>query len=123
MTITSRYLIGISSLTVIGAVAVTQVQPPIRGQVVWAAAAGFVLQAPLGWWVVRSIGTERFLAIWGLGILTRFAVLGIAGFGVVPLLGWNPEPTLGTLALVLVALLFVEGITAWREHSGTGAPR
>jgi len=53
----------------------------------------------------------------------RLAVVAIAGLGVVPLLGWSPGPTLGALVGVLVALLFVEGITAWREYTGEGDRR
>ena len=94
-----------------------------RAQVAWAATVALVLQAPLGWWVVQSIGTDRFLTVWGLGLLVRLAVLALAGLAVVPLLGWNPGPTLGALVAVLVALLFVEGLTAWREFSEEGDSR
>lgn len=92
----------------------------IRAQVGWAAGVALVLQAPLGWWAVQSLGTEHFLLVWGLGLLVRLAVVAIAGLAVIPLLGWSLGPTLGALVGVLVALLFVEGITAWRESMGEG---
>ena len=36
---------------------------------------GLVLQTPLGWWAIQSIGTERFMAVWTLGMLVRLAVV------------------------------------------------
>ena len=102
---------------------VAMTPPPIRAQVGWAAGVALVLQAPLGWWAVQSLGTERFLIVWGLGLIVRFAVVAIVGLAVVPLLGWSPGPTLEALVGVLIALLFVEGITAWREFTGEGDRR
>ena len=40
--------------------------------------AGLVLQAPLGWWTLKAIGTEQFFLVWGLGMLARFGVLAVA---------------------------------------------
>jgi heme A synthase len=123
VTAATRYVTGLSSVTVLGGAMVTLAPSGIRTQVAWAAGVALVLQAPLGWWAVQSLGTERFLMIWGLGFMVRLAVVAIAGLAVVPLLGWSPGPTLGALVGVLVALLFVEGITAWREYTGEGDRR
>jgi hypothetical protein len=76
-----------------------------------------VLQAPLGWWAVRSLGTEQFLLVWGSGLVVRLAIVGLVGFIVVPALGLPPGPTLLALVGALVGLLVVEGITAWLELS------
>jgi hypothetical protein len=76
-----------------------------------------VLQAPLGWLAVRSIGTERFMAVWGLGMLVRLTTVAVAALIVLPVLGSRSWAMLGTMVGVLVALLLVEGVTALREHS------
>jgi heme A synthase len=89
-----------------------------RGPAGWGAVVGLILQAPLGWWAVRSIGTDRFMAVWGLGMLVRFTVVLLTGFIVMPVLGARSGVMLGAMVAVLVGLLFVEAATALREHSG-----
>jgi hypothetical protein len=82
----------------------------------WGLAVGLLLQAPLGWWTLRTVGTERFLTVWGLGMLVRFGVVAVAAFALMPL----PDlatPMLTTMVGTLVALLLVEGAVAMREHS------
>lgn len=123
MTAGRRYLLGLAFTAGLGGIMMALAPAPTRTQVGWGAAVGLVLQAPLGWWAIQSIGTERFLLVWGLGMLVRLLVLALAGLAVVPLLGWEPGPALGALAVVLVTLLFVEGITAWREYSEEGGKR
>ena len=75
------------------------------------------VQAPLGWWTLRSIGTPRFQLVWSLGMLLRLAILAVAGVILVPALGWRTGPALGTLVGAMVALLLVEAVSAMREHS------
>jgi hypothetical protein len=93
------------------------VAPEIRAEVGWGSLVGLVLQSPLGWWALRAIGTERFFPVWGLGMLVRFMVLAIAGLIVIPALGVRAGPMLASMVGVLVALVFVEGITAMMAHS------
>ena len=88
-----------------------------RPGMAWGLIVGVLLQAPLGWWTLRAIGTERFLTLWVLGILVRLAVVAIAAFAVIPALGDAAAPMLVTMVGVLVALLLVEGVVAMREHS------
>jgi hypothetical protein len=88
-----------------------------RPGIVWGLVVGLLLQAPLGWWTLRAIGTERFLTVWLLGILVRLAVVAIAAFAVIPALGDAAAPMLVTMVGILVALLLVEGVVAMREHS------
>lgn len=71
-----------------------------------------VVQAPLGWWLLRAIGTERLLMVWGFGMGTRLAALLAVALLVPPLLGWPLAPTLVAFAVLLVVLLFVEGLVA-----------
>jgi len=92
-----------------------------RAAVRGALAAAVVVQGPLGWWLVRSVGTRRFLLVWALGLATRLTLLAIAGWVIVPALGWAMEPTLLSLAALLFALLLVEGAAVAPAHLGPGA--
>ena len=111
-----RYLTGVAAVAAAAAGATVAVPPDVRPAVGWGAAVGLVLQAPLGWWALRAIGTERFMAVWGLGMLVRFTVVAIAGLVVIPELDRRAGPMLGSMVGVLVALLLIEGITAFREQ-------
>ncbi len=111
------YLSGVALVAAVAAGATATVPGAVRAEVGWGAGVGLLLQAPLGWWAIRSIGTERFFPVWTLGMVVRFTVVGIAGLALVPVLGGRAGPMLGSMVGVLVALLFVEGLTALREHS------
>jgi uncharacterized membrane protein len=80
---------------------------------------GLVVQVPLVWWTLRSIGTERFQLVWVAGMLIRLAVVAITGLVLVPAFGWRMAPVLGALVVTLLVLLLAEAVTALREHSGT----
>jgi hypothetical protein len=112
-----RYLAGVALVAAGGAALVSLVSVEDRAVVGWGAVVGLMLQTPLGWWALRSVGTDRFMAVWGLGMLVRLTVVLVAGAVVVPVLGVRAGPMLGTMVGVLVALLLVEGVTALREHS------
>ena len=117
MSLARRYLLGVAAVAAAAAVAVLAVPATLRPEVMWGAATGLVLQVPLGWWALRSLGTDHFMVSWGLGMLVRFTVVAVAGLAVLPATGRSPGPMLGTMVGVLVALLVVEGLTAAREHS------
>jgi hypothetical protein len=117
MTRGGRYLAAVGGVAA-GAIGLSGlVGPADRAAAWWGVGVGLVLQTPLGWWAVQSIGTERFLAIWVLGMLVRLTVVMIAGLVVLPALGPRAGPMLAAMVGVLVALLAVEGVTAFREHS------
>jgi hypothetical protein len=107
----------VAAVAAAAAGATAAVPADVRPEVGWGAAVGLVLQAPLGWWALRAIGTERFMPVWGLGMLVRLTVVAIAGLIVIPQLGRRAGPMLVSMVGVLVALLLIEGITALREHS------
>ena len=111
-----RYLTGVAMVAAGGAVVAAAVPAADRAVVGWGIATGLVLQTPLGWWAIRSIGTDRFMAVWGLGMLVRLTVVAVVGFAVLPVLGRRAGSMLGSMVGVLVALLLVEGVTALREH-------
>jgi hypothetical protein len=112
-----RYLTGVAMVAAGGAVVAAVVPAGERAVVGWGVVIGLVLQTPLGWWAIRSIGTDRFMAVWGLGMLVRLTVVAVVGFAVLPVLGRRAGSMLGSMVGVLVALLLVEGATALREHS------
>lgn len=117
MSLGGRYLLGVGLVAAAGAILVLLVPAAVRPEVAWGTATGIALQAPLGWWALRSLGTERFMLSWGLGMLVRFTVVLIAGLTVPPAIGRSAGPMLGAMVGVLVALLLVEGVTAVRAQS------
>ena len=117
MTLAGRYLLGVAAVGLASVGLVFLVPEDVRVEVGWGAVTGLVLQAPLGWWALRSLGTPEFMLSWGLGMLVRFTVVLLAGLTVPPAMGRSAGPMLGTMVAVLVALLLVEGVTAVREHS------
>lgn len=111
------YVAGVILVAAAAAGVTGAVPDEVRLEVGWGAAVALLLQAPLGWWALGSIGTERFFAVWTLGMIVRFAVVGIAGLALFPAIGGRAGPMLGSMVGVLLALLLVEGVTAFRDHS------
>ena len=113
-----RYLIGFAIVALIGAGVAAWMRPELRDEVAWGVLIGLVVQAPLGWWTIRSIGKRRFLTVWAGGMLIRLLVLAISGLLLVPAFDWEMAPALGALLVTLVALLVLEVVIAMREQSG-----
>lgn len=103
-----RYLVGLGVVVSTAFVASRTVAPEWRAPLTTSLVLACMVQAPLGWWLIRSIGTRRFLAVWGLGIAARVALLAVMALVVAPARGWPLEPALVPLALILVALVAVE---------------
>jgi hypothetical protein len=87
---------------------------------VWGFGAGLLLQAPLGWWTLKAIGTEQFFMVWGLGMLARLGVVAVAAFALMGAPDRVAAPMLVTMVSVLVGLLVVEGVVAMGEYSRKG---
>lgn len=119
MTVGRRYALGVA--TVAGAaVALSLVLPPaVRPGVRLALGLALAVQGPLGWWLVRVIGTERFLLVWAVGIVARFAVVAACGLAVAPVFGLALEPTLFTLVGVLMSCVLVEALVVRPGRLGT----
>ena len=117
MTLAGRYLAGVGIVAAAGLGVMAVLPAGCRPGMARGMIAGLLLQAPLGWWTLRAIGTERFLTLWGLGILVRLSVLAIAAFATIPALGDAAAQMLVTMVGVLVALLLVEGVVAMRQPS------
>ncbi|HET9725336.1 MAG TPA: hypothetical protein VFP28_00375 [Gemmatimonadales bacterium] len=117
MTLGGRYLAAVGVVAAGGLALGGLVSADERAAVWWGVGVGVVLQTPLGWWAIQSIGTERFMAVWALGMLVRLTAVVLAGLIVQPALGPRTGAMLGGMVGVLVALLAVEGAMAFREHS------
>jgi apolipoprotein N-acyltransferase len=113
------YLLGFACAGLLGALLTWAIGPALRREVAAGVLLGLAVQAPLGWWTLRSIGTERFQLVWVLGMLVRLALLGIAALVLVPVTGWRMVPLVGGLLASILVLLLVEVLTALREHSGS----
>jgi len=107
-----RYLAATGLLAVLAGGAGTLVPEGWRSG--WWLALGLTLalQGPLGWWLVASLGTERFFGIWAFGIFLRLLLVGIMGLVVIPALGLPAAPVLLTLVGFLMASLGVEGVVS-----------
>ncbi len=117
MTLGRRYLAGVGVVAVAAATLAGLVPAADRAAYWWGVGVGVVLQLPLGWWAIQSVGTSRFMAVWTLGMLARLTTVLVTGLIVQPAMGSRAGPMLGAMVGVLVALLAVEGVTAFREHS------
>ena len=117
MSARSRYLIGLLVVAAGGVVAVFAVSPDIRREVALGIGLGLLVQAPLGWWTVRSLGTERFQLAWALGMVIRLGAVAIAGLILVPTLRWEMLATLAALVATMLVLLVVEVATILGKNS------
>ena len=110
MSVGRRYLVGVVMVAA-ATLALSFVLPPAGRRGAWLALAiAFAVQGPLGWWLVRAIGTERFLLVWTAGIATRLAVVAACGLVIVPRLGLELGATLVTLVAVLMSCVIVEAL-------------
>ncbi len=110
MTARRRYLLGVTTVAV-AALLLSLVVPPDARTGLWLATAlALIVQGPLGWWVVRAIGTERLQLVWAVGIAARFALVAAGGLVVAPRLGLGLAPLLFPLVGVLMCFLVVEAV-------------
>ena len=110
MTPGRRYLIGVSVVAA-AALLLSFVLPPDARTGVWLATAlALLVQGPLGWWLVRAIGTERLPLVWAIGIAARFALVAACGLLVAPRLGLALAPLLFALVGVLMCCVVVEAV-------------
>jgi heme A synthase len=111
------YVAGAAAITAIGLAILLLISPEARPEIAWGLGIAIALQAPLGWWTVRSIGAPRFQLVWSAGMMIRLAVVALAALVVAPAYRLEIEPLLGTLVGGMMALLMVEALTAMREHT------
>lgn len=104
-------------VAIIGLVAVLTVSPHIRREVAWGIGLALAVQAPLGWWTVRSIGTDRFQLVWVMGMVIRLMLVALAGLVLVPELRWELIATLAAIVATMLVLLVVEVVTVLGKNS------
>lgn len=117
MTAGGRYLSGLLVVVAIGMVVVLAVSPDIRREVASGIGVALLVQAPLGWWTVRSVGTERFQLVWVVGMVIRLALVAITGLILVPELRWELVATLAALVATMLVLLVVEVVAVMGKNS------
>jgi heme A synthase len=116
-----RYLAGLGFVALLGAAVVTFAGSADRLELAAGIGLGLLVQAPLGWLTVRSVGTARFQTIWLLGMMVRLGVVALAGLVLIPALNWQLVPALAGLVVTIVVLLVVEVVTVMRDTSGVTA--
>jgi mannitol-specific phosphotransferase system IIBC component len=115
------YLGGLLVAAKIGAVVLLIAPPEIRTELAVCMAVGFLVQAPLGWWHVRTLGTGRFQLVWGAGMLIRLLSTGVTALILVPVFRWQLGAALGALLGSIAILLFVEVLAVMRKSSRINA--
>lgn len=121
MTPGAWYVGGLAVVAGAGAIVLAMAPSEIRNEVAGGMAVGFLVQAPLGWWHVRTLGTQRFQLVWGAGMAIRLASVGLTALVLVPLFGWQLAPALAALLGSIALLLFVEVLAVMRKSSGINA--
>jgi hypothetical protein len=115
----SRYVLGMGAVLVLFLGVLTFAPPEWRPSLWLALGLVMVVQAPLGAWLMTCLGSERFLAVWVLGMVARLGLVGIAGLALLPALRWPAAPGLLSLVLLLMISLALEGVVLLLEFRQT----
>lgn len=122
-----RYLAGYALAGAAGALATALAPGSVQREIGFGVVVGLVLQGPLGWWAVSALGTDRFMIVWGAGMLMRVTVLVLVALVALPALGWSAgwaaAPALLSLVATMMAMLAVEAVTAMKQNSRRGPTR
>lgn len=111
----NRYLLGMVAVLALFAGVVALAPAEWRPSLWLALGLAMAVQVPLGMWLMRCLGTDRFLAVWVLGMLARLGLVGAAGLALFPALGWPAAPGLLSLVLLLMISLALEGVVLLLE--------
>jgi apolipoprotein N-acyltransferase len=117
MTALRRYLTGLTATGALGILVTRLARPSLREEIAAGVVIGLLVQAPLGWWTLRSIGTEKFQLVWIGGMLLRLVLVGLAAVLLARQYYWQADAFLMALVVTLLILLLVEAVTAAQEHS------
>jgi hypothetical protein len=114
------YLVGLAAVLGLGVLVILLAPPDARSGAWVALGTALVVQAPVGWWLVRALGGRRFLPAWIAGMGARIALVALFALVLVPLLGLSLNSTLIPLVAVLLALLLVEVVVVSRGFRQAG---
>ena len=117
MTARRQYILGLAAVALLGIVVVALSPWKSRAEILVGLLAGILIQAPLGWWTLRSIGTAKFQAVWVGGMLIRLLLVAIAALVLAPTYRWDAGALLLALVITLLVLLLIEAMTAVRKQS------
>jgi hypothetical protein len=117
MTAFRRYLLGLAAVGMLGLVATRLARPSLREEIAAGVVIGLLIQAPLGWWTLRSIGTQKFQLVWVGGMILRLGLIATAAVVLSRQYRWEAGALLISLVATLLILLLVEAVTAAQEHS------
>ena len=112
-----HYVIGFLAVAVLGMAVVALAPGRFQAEIAAGIGAGMLIQAPLGWWTLRSIGTGKFQSVWVGGMLIRLGLVAVAALVLAPVYRWDAGALLLSLVATLLVLLLVEAMTAVREHT------
>jgi hypothetical protein len=110
-----RYLLGMGGIALLCSGLVAFAPPAWRTGLWVALGLALAVQLPLGTWLLRSLGSDRFLGVWVLGMLARLVLVGVAGLVLYPAFHWPAAPGLVSLVLILMASLALEGLVLLLE--------
>ena len=118
MTVGRRYMLGLGTVAAAALLLGFVVSPAVRSGLWFATGLALLVQGPLGWRLVRALGTERLHLIWAIGIAARFALVAAAGFVLAPRLGFALAPLLFALWGVLMCCILVEALIVQAAQAG-----
>ena len=111
----NRYLLGMGAVLILF-LGVLAIAPADWRPSLWLALGlAMAIQVPLGMWLMICLGSDRFLAVWVLGILARLGLVGVAGLVLFPASHWPAAPGLLSLAFLLMTSLALEGLVLLLE--------
>jgi hypothetical protein len=122
VTASHHYLAGLGTVAAAVFALGWLLPPPVRTGTWLALGLGLAVQGPVGWWLLRSVGTDRFLLAWMVGMGSRLALFGVFAFVLIPRLALPPGATLFAAVAVLLSLLVVEVVVVNRRHRHAGMP-
>jgi hypothetical protein len=117
-----RYLLGMGAVLMLFLGFMALAPQDWRPSLWLALGLAMAVQVPLGVWLVACLGSDRFLAVWALGMLARLALVGVAGLALFPAFGWPAAPGLLSLVLLLMISLALEGVVLMLEFQQVPAP-
>jgi len=106
----TAYAIGLAAIAAASAAAGRVLAPRLEGPLAATWGAALLVQGPLGWWLVRSVGRPRFMGVWVTGMAARLLLVAAVGFVVIPALRWPAGPILIALVVLLILMLALEAV-------------